>query len=265
MLQDMAATGSIVDEKDSDGAKKIASIIEVMMELGRQKGFEVEAGRDYGAGPIDVVWHIKIHPVLRDITCGFIIAKPLAKTLSKAVARGEVKKREDFEDDRSWQAYRDREAAYLKDIEEAAFRGIRSGLDKVYLVAENEEAAKAISGKIEWLASHGSILRLDAVALGLSMQQRGSSIITPSQKRVPKGEKLRKQAIRRREAKLEKYNRPKGQRRKKESKGKREEREKKCKDSADPKVKSLEEQSKTNAEISHLWFLTKDHIAYAFL
>jgi hypothetical protein len=27
-------------------------------------------------------------------------------------------------------------------------------MDKLYLVAENEEAAKAISGKIEWLASN---------------------------------------------------------------------------------------------------------------
>jgi hypothetical protein len=37
---------------------------------------------------------------------------------------------------------------------------------------------------------------MDAVCLGLSMDQRGSSVITPSQKRVPKGEKLRKQAMR---------------------------------------------------------------------
>jgi hypothetical protein len=59
------------------------------------------------------------------------------------------------------------------------------------------------------------MLRLDAVALGLSMDQRGSSIVVPSQKRVPKGQKLRKQAIRRRKAKLDKYNRPKGQKLKK--------------------------------------------------
>jgi len=32
-------------------------------------------------------------------------------------------------------------------------------------------AAKAIIGKIEWLASNGSILRLDAVALGLSLDE----------------------------------------------------------------------------------------------
>ena len=244
MLQDMAATDSVIDEKDSDSAaaKKIASTIQVLMELGRQKGFEVEAGKDYGAGPIDVVWHIKIHPALRDITCGFIIAQPLAKTLNEAIAKGEVKRREDFEDDQSWQEYSDKEVAYLKDIEEAAIRGIRSGMDKVYLVAENEEAAKAISGKTEWLASHGSLLRMDAICLGFSMDQRGSSVIKPSQKRVPKGEKIRKQAIRKREAKLEKYNRPIGQRRVREPKEKRKERGKtrKIQQTQRPEVKEEE-------------------------
>lgn len=39
-------------------------------------------------------------PALRDITCGFIIAQPLAKPLNEAIARGEVKRREDFEDDK---------------------------------------------------------------------------------------------------------------------------------------------------------------------
>jgi hypothetical protein len=231
------AGSSAVEEKERNG--KIASIIEVLMELGRQKGFEVEARRDHGAGPIDVVWHIKIHPALRDISCGFIIARPLAKTLNEAVSKGEVRKREDFEDEASWQEYRDKEAAYLRDIEESAMRGIRSGMDKVYLVAENEEAAKAISGKIEWLASHGSLLRMDAVCLGLSMDQRGSSVIKPSQKRVPKGEKLRKQAMRRREAKIEKYNRPKGERKRKEPKEKRKEREEKLERFSRPKGQKL--------------------------
>jgi hypothetical protein len=211
------------------------------MELGRQKGFEVEAGKkDYDAGPIDVVWKIKIHPALRDITCGFIIAQPLAKTLNEAIAKGDVKRREDFEDDQSWQEYSDKEVAYLKDIEEAAIRGIRSGMDKVYLVAENEEAAKAISGKTKWLASHGSLLR---ICLGFSMDQRGSSVIKPSQKRVPKGEKLRKQAIRKREAKLEKYNRPIGQRRVREPKEKRKEREEKLERFSRPKGQKLKKKN----------------------
>jgi hypothetical protein len=70
----------------------------------------------------------------------------------------------------------------LRKIEEAAFRGIRSGLDKVYIVTENQEMAKSVSGKIEWLASHGSLIRLDAISLGLypEQQQEESSIVTPS-------------------------------------------------------------------------------------
>jgi hypothetical protein len=84
MLEDMAA-GSIIEEsKKDDDDGRTASIIDVLIELGRQKGFEVEARRDYGAGPIDVVWHIAIHPALRDITCGFIVMKPLAETLNEA-------------------------------------------------------------------------------------------------------------------------------------------------------------------------------------
>ncbi len=89
MLQDMAARGPVIDEKNSDSAtKKIASTIEGLKELGRHKGFEVEAGKDYGAGPIDVVWHIATHPALRNLTCGFIVMKPLAETLNEAIARG---------------------------------------------------------------------------------------------------------------------------------------------------------------------------------
>jgi hypothetical protein len=116
-------------------------------------------------------------------------------------------------------------------------------MDKVYLVAENEEAAKAISGKTKWLASHGSLLRMDAICLGFSMDQRGSSVIKPSQKRVPKGEKLRKQAIRKREAKLEKYNRPIGQRRVREPKEKRKEREEKLERFSRPKGQKLKKKN----------------------
>lgn len=51
---------------------------------------------------------------------------------------------------------------------------------------ERAETAKAISGKIEWLASHGSLLRLDAISLGLSMDQKSPSVVVPSQKRAQK-------------------------------------------------------------------------------
>jgi hypothetical protein len=162
--------------------------LERLIDAGEEKGFEVEQDVDYGAGPVDVVWNINVHPALPNIKCGFIV-----------LGAEEEGGNQDTEDNQ----------LSLRKIEEAAFRGIRSGLDKVYLVTENEDMAKSVSGKIEWLASHGSLLRMDAICLGFSMDQRGSSVIKPSQKRVPKGEKLRKQAIRKRAARLERYNKPK--------------------------------------------------------
>ena len=168
-----------------------------LLDRGSEKGFKVEEKQDYGAGPIDVVWRIGVHPALPEIKCGFI-----------ALGAEEDGGNTDTEDNQ----------LSLRKIEEAAIRGIRSGLDKIYLVAENQEIAKSISGKIEWLASHGSILRLDAISLGLSLdQQQESSVITPSQKRVPEGEKIRKQDMAEREAKFDKYNKQKDEKREQES------------------------------------------------
>ena len=160
--------------------------------------FEIQQNKDFGAGQIDLVCKIAIHPSLPPINCGFIILRS-----------------EQGEGDKDWQ---DNQFSIRK-IEEAAMRGTRSGMDRVYLIADNEEMAKSISGKIEWLASFGSLLRLDAISLGLfPTQQQESAVITPSQKRVPQGKKIRKQTIRKREAKIDKYSRPKGEKSKKESK-----------------------------------------------
>jgi hypothetical protein len=52
-----------------------------------------------------------------------------------------------------------------------------------------------------------------------------SAVITPSQKRVPQGEKIRKQTIRKREAKIDRHSKPKGKKSRKESKLKRNTRE----------------------------------------
>src|SRR5919202_3229353 len=98
-------------------------------------------------------------------------------------------------------------------------RGIRSGMDKdkIYLVVGNEEMARSVSGKIEWLASFGSIVRLDSISLGLYPEQKSTAIIKPSQERVPEGEKLRKEEMMQREEKFDKYNRPKAERAQNES------------------------------------------------
>jgi hypothetical protein len=63
----------------------------------------------------------------------------------------------------------------------------------------------------------------------------GSSIITPSQQRVPEGEKIRKEKEREREEKFDKYNRPQGERRVKEREEERMERELKFDENSRPK------------------------------
>ncbi len=160
--------------------------LNALVQAGQEKGFEVEHDVDYGAGPIDVVWSINVYSALPNIKCGFVML------------RSEEGGNQDIEDNQ----------LSLRKIEEAAFRGITSGLDKIYLVTENEEMAKSVSGKIEWLASHGSLIRLDTISLGLYPNQQESSVITPSQQRVPEGEKIRKKTEREREEKLDKYNKP---------------------------------------------------------
>jgi hypothetical protein len=180
-----------MDVRDSDLDALIGTL--------EEGGFEVEQNKDSGAGVIDVVCKINVHPSLPAINCGFIILKS---------------------DEGGSKDYEDNQFS-LRKIQEAIMRGIRSGLDKVYLVAPNEEMAKSVSGKIEWLASFGSLLRLDAISLGVSPEQQESAVITPSRKRVPQGEKLRKQTIKKREAKIERHSKPKGERSRRESKVKK--------------------------------------------
>jgi hypothetical protein len=190
--------------------------LERLIEAGEEKGFEVEQDADYGVGPVDVVWNINVHPALPNIKFGFIV-----------LGGEEEGGSQDTEDNQ----------LSIRKIEEATFRGLRSGLDKVYLVTENEEMAKSVSGKIEWLASHGSLIRLDAISLGLypEQQQEGSSVITPSQQRVPEGEKIRKEKEREREEKFDKYNRPQGERKENESEEERMKRELKFDENSRPK------------------------------
>jgi hypothetical protein len=181
-------------EKKVSQNKERASL-DSLIGLAEERGFEVEENRDVGAGQVDVILKINVHPSLPSISCGFIVLKS-----DEGGAR-------DYEDNQF----------SLRKIDEAIMRGLRSGLDKVYLVAPNEEMAKSVSGKIEWLASFGSLLRLDAISLGISPEQQESAIIKPSRKRVPEGEKLRRQTIRKREAKIERHSKPKGKRNRKES------------------------------------------------
>ena len=156
----------------------IANGLESLITIAKEKGFEIEENKDYGAGPIDLVLNINVHPALHKIKCGFIMLRA--------------------DEPSGYEDTQDKEFS-LKKIQEAVFRGIRSGMDKTYIVVDNEEMAKSVSGKIEWLASFGSIIRLDSISLGLYPEQKEPAIIKPSQECVPEGEKLRRDETKRRE------------------------------------------------------------------
>jgi hypothetical protein len=195
----MAASAAAKEKEgvQANNSSSTSNALESLVSMGQEKGFEVEQNQDYGVGIIDVIWNINTHPALPVIKCGFIVLRS-----------------EEGGGDKDWQ---DNQFSIRK-IEEAAMRGIRSGMDRVYLIADNEEMAKSISGKIEWLASFGSIIRLDAISLGIAPNQQSFAVLTPSQQRVPEGEKIRKEDMREREAKFDEYNKPKGERSKEESK-----------------------------------------------
>ena len=196
--------GASAPAKENEGVQSNSSsssnVLHSLVSMGQEKGFEVEQNKDYGVGPIDLVWNVNTHPALPAIKSGFIVLRA-----------------NEGGGDKDWQ---DNQFSIRK-IEEAAMRGIRSGMDKVYLLADNEEMAKSVSGKIEWLASFGSLIRLDAISLGIfPTQQQESAVVTPSQKRVPQGKKIRKQTMREREAKIGRYSRPKGEKNKKKGESK---------------------------------------------
>ena len=180
--------------------------LDFLMTMGEEKGFEVEKNVDYGYGPIDLVWYINLHPLLQSVRCGFIALGSEEELYG--INNGGSKDSEDNQ-------------YSIRKIEEAAMRGVRSGIDKVFLVVQNKEMAKSVSGKIEWLASFGSLLRLDVICLGAYPEQKEPVVITPSQQRVFEGEKLRKEHMRKREEKFNEFNRPKGERAKRENKEKK--------------------------------------------
>lgn len=182
-------------EKELNPNKENANL-DALISLAEERGFEIEQNKFLGAGPVDLVFKINIHPSLPSINCGFIVLKS---------------------DEGGSKDYEDNQFS-LRKIQEAIIRGIRSGLDKVFLVVPNKEMAKSVSWKIEWLASFGSLLRLDAISLGIFPEQQESAVITPSRTRVPEGKKLRKQTIKKREAKIERHSKPKGERSRREGK-----------------------------------------------
>src|SRR5215207_4460660 len=195
---------NLSNNNNNNNPSSSSSSFDFLANLEKTLSYSIEKDIDYGYGKIDAIWHISLHPSLPSSKLGFI-----------KIQSQEGKADQDWKDNQY----------SLRKIEEAIGRGIRSGCDKVFLVADNEEMAKSISGRIEWLSSFGSIVRFDTVSTGVSPNQQKRSTITPSQERLPEGEKIRKEDIREREQKFDKYNRPQGERAEQESNEKKLERE----------------------------------------
>ena len=196
---------NIVKHNSNNNPSSSISSSDFLSQLDQSLSYSIEREVDYGYGKIDAIWHVSLHPSLPSSKFGFVKIQSQKGTAD--------------------QDEKDNQFSFRK-IQEAIGRGIRSGCDKVFLVADNEEMAKSISGRIEWLSSFGSIIRFDAVSIGVSPnQQNKPSTIIPSQQRVPEGEKIRKEEMREREKKFDKYNRPKGERVEQGSKDEKLERE----------------------------------------
>ena len=52
-----------------------SSKLEPLINIAKEKGFGTERNKDYGFGPIDLVWNITTHPALPKIKCGFVVLR----------------------------------------------------------------------------------------------------------------------------------------------------------------------------------------------
>jgi hypothetical protein len=53
-------------------------------------------------------------------------------------------------------------------------------MDRLFVVCENEDTAKSVTGKMEWVSSFGSIFRFDVFSKGLYPRQGHKLKITAS-------------------------------------------------------------------------------------
>lgn len=127
--------------------------LEDVTELGKKQGIQQEFKKNYGFGPIDLVWNFKILPDLKPIACGFI----------------ELREQEEGSKDL------DDKQFSLRKIEEAIMVGIRSGMDRLFLFCSNKDVAKSVAGQIQWLSSRGSLIRYDSYCQVLFPGENGET------------------------------------------------------------------------------------------
>jgi hypothetical protein len=130
-------------------------------DLINKQGIKQELNKDYGFGPIDLVWDFNVHPGFRPIICGFIELKE-QEGGSKDLDDGQFS---------------------LRKIEEAVMTGIRSGMDRLFLFCGNENVAKSVAGQIQWLSSRGSLIRYDSYCQVIFPGENGQTSIASVEKK----------------------------------------------------------------------------------
>ncbi len=135
----------IRDSKLLSGQQSKDNLISGLIKMSKKYGFEAHVNKDYGFGSIDLVWNIKFHPRLDPLRVGFVKLKE-QEGGSSHLEDGQFS---------------------LRKIEEATMLALRSGMDRVYLVCDNEDIAKSVRGQIQWLSSFGSIINLGSYASGV--------------------------------------------------------------------------------------------------
>lgn len=101
--------------------------LEHVSALGKRQNIVQDFKKDYGFGPIDIVWDFNLLTDARPIRCGFI----------------ELREQEGGSRDL------DDGQFSLRKIEQAIMTGIRSGMDRLFLFCGNEDVAKSVIGQIK--------------------------------------------------------------------------------------------------------------------
>jgi hypothetical protein len=60
---------SILDRRFQD------NMVPGLLKMSKKYGFKADVNKDYGFGPIDLVWNIRFHPILEPLKCGFVKLK----------------------------------------------------------------------------------------------------------------------------------------------------------------------------------------------
>jgi hypothetical protein len=137
-------TGKKNDPYIGSSSEEVTKSLKDLTTMGKKKGYKVARSMDNGFGVIDLVWYIKFHSRLPPLRCGFIGLKDEQANI------------------KDWN-----DKFLLPIVEEAIMRGIRSGMDRLFIVCQNEEIANSVTRQAKRLKSLGSLLQFDSYSSGL--------------------------------------------------------------------------------------------------